>query len=135
MHEIHVEKNLYRILQGRLRFARGDLVLFIHEPDSGVIYDSYEIYDQAYKAAYKEGIYTKQEIPEILLKNDLWTPLDDKEADKIQEQIDGKKLEAYQNYLKSKELMRIKREIARLQKNITFIKAKKVSYIRFLAKA
>lgn len=125
MDEVHIEKNLYRILQGRLRFKRDGLVLFIHEPSSSLIYDSYEIYDEAYKQAYKNGVYIKQETVEILLKNDLWTPLDDREAEKTQKEIESKKLEAYQNYFNQKDLIRIKRQISSLEKKYILYKSKK----------
>ena len=80
MNDIQIEKTLYRIIQGRLRFKRDGLVLYIQEPTKELMYESYEIYDDAYDLAYKRGNYIKPEVLQILVEQDLWTPLDDKQA-------------------------------------------------------
>ena len=113
---IDIEKNLYRIIQGRLRYkVRDGLVLYIHEPTPELIYESHEIYDDVYNECYWKGVYVKEEIMPILVEYDYWTPLDDREADKIQEQIEGKKVEAFKNFVKKKQLNAIKREIYNLE--------------------
>ena len=82
---LDIEKNLYRIIQGRLRYkVRDGLVLYIHEPTPELLFKSYEVYDDAYERAYVNGVFVKEEIIPILLENDYWTPLDDKEAEKLQ---------------------------------------------------
>ena len=54
MSSIEIEKALYRIIQGRLRYKSYDgLVLYIYEPTPELIYQSHEIYDEAYDEAYK----------------------------------------------------------------------------------
>lgn len=116
MHEIHVEKNLYRILQGRLRFKRDGLVLFIAEPTQDMIYESYDIYEETYKLAYGQGVYIKEELIEILVNHDLWTPHDDREAEDLRKQIDEQKIKAYEVYYKPRELIGIKRYINLLEK-------------------
>lgn len=117
MDEIHIEKNLYRILQGRLRFKRDGLVLFIEEPTQSLLYESFEIYEEAYKAAYAEGVYLKCELPEVLLDYGLWSPLDDRQAKEIQKKIDDQKIEAFRNHFKPRELGRIKWQIINLEKS------------------
>ena len=116
MNDIQIEKTLYRIIQGRLRFKRDGLVLYIQEPTKELMYESYEIYDDAYDLAYKRGNYIKPEVLQILIEQDLWTPLDDKEAKEYEKKVEDKKLEAYQNFTKERELFRIKREIRHLEK-------------------
>ena len=83
MNDIQIDKTLYRIIQGRLRFKRDGLVLYIYEPTKELMYESYEIYDDAYDLAYKRGNYIKPEVLQILIEQDLWTPLDDKEAKEV----------------------------------------------------
>jgi len=117
MSSIEIEKTLYRIIQGRLRYkVHDDLVLYIHEPTPELIFESYEVYDDAYDEAYGKGVFVKQEIIPILLENDYWSPLDDKEAERLQKEIENKKLECFQNFVHKKQLLRLKRELAHLQK-------------------
>ena len=58
MSSIEIEKTLYRIIQGRLRYkVHDDLVLYIHEPTPELIFESYEVYDDAYDEAYSLGFF------------------------------------------------------------------------------
>ena len=83
MDDIYYEKVLNRIIQGRLRLRLGDLVLFIHEPNKDVVEESFDIYDDYYKTAYFDGVYSGDEIVELLIENDLWSPVDDKNLEKM----------------------------------------------------
>jgi hypothetical protein len=114
---IDIEKNLYRIIQGRLRYkVRDGLVLYIQEPTPELIYDSHEIYDDVYNECYWKGIYVQEEIIPILLENDYWSPHDDREAERLQKEIDQKKVEAFQNFVKKKILRNLKMQIYNLEK-------------------
>lgn len=122
--DIFYEKTLYRILQGRLRLPQSDPVFYIYEPSRDVIEASFEIYDQTYQEAYFKGIYVKDEIKEVLFNNELWSPLDDKEAEKIEKQIEELKLQAYRAYYKPKELSGIKANIRYFEKMYIKYKSK-----------
>lgn len=111
MDNIFYEKALNRIIQGRLRFSRDGLVLFIEEPSNDLIEESYDIYDSTYKEAYFKGLFLKEELKELLFYNELWSPEDDKNAEKIQERIEELKLEAFRSFYKPKELRGIKANI------------------------
>ena len=80
--DIHYAKILNRIIQGRLRLRFGDLVLFVYQPSQDIIEESFEIYDMAYEEAYLSGSFVEEERLELLIKNDMWSPIDDKNADK-----------------------------------------------------
>ena len=127
MDDILNEKILYRILQGRLRLKLGDLVLYIYDPSKDILEDSIDIYEEAYQKAYFGGIPIKSELIHTLVENDLWSPFDDKEADKIQKQIEELKLEAYRNYYDSKKLSSIKYNIVYLEKQLIKYRYKKLS--------
>ena len=126
MDDAFYEKILYRILQGRLRLTLGDLVLYIYEPTKDLIEESYEIYEDAYKKAYFRGVYIKKELLEILVENDLWTPLDDRQAKKIEDEIEDLKVQAFQSFFDSKKLRGIKANIRAKERN--FIKYKSKNY-------
>tara|TARA_R100000008_G_C3546067_1_gene147624 strand:- start:3 stop:1004 length:1002 start_codon:yes stop_codon:yes gene_type:complete len=103
----------------------GDLVLFIHEPDVDLIEESYEIYDEAYKQAYFRGVYIKKELVEILLENDLWSPIDDRQAEEISKRIDNLKVEAFRSFFDTKKLRGIKIGIRQMEREFATLKAKK----------
>ncbi len=126
MSNIEIEKTLYRIIQGRLRYNVHDgLVLYIHEPTPELMYDSHEIYDEAYNLAYGKGVYVKSEILPILLENDYWSPLDDKDAERLGKEVENKKVECFQNFVHKKKLLALKRELQHLERRWTLSLMKK----------
>jgi len=128
MSSIEIEKTLYRIIQGRLRYkVHDDFVLYIHEPTPELIFTSYEVYDDAYEIAYRKGSYVQAEILPILLENGYWSPLDDKEAENIQKEVDEVKVQCFQNFFKSKILAKLKRKLRFLEKKYSVVATKKSS--------
>jgi len=127
MDDVFYEKTLYRILQGRLRLTLGDLVLYVYEPTPELLEESYDIYDEAYKRAYFRGVYIKKELIEILVDNELWSPFDDREADKIEKQIENLKVEAFKSFFSSKKLRGVKANIRAMERNLYKYKSKKIA--------
>ena len=127
MDDAFYEKTLYRILQGRLRLTLGDLVLYVYEPTPELLEESYDIYDEAYKRAYFRGVYIKKELIEVLVNNDLWSPFDDREADKIEKQIENLKVEAFKSFFNSKKLRGVKANIRAEERNLYKYKSKKMT--------
>jgi hypothetical protein len=115
MNDAKVQALLYRILQGRLRLVRSGLVVYIEEASRELLQESFEIYDSAYHEAYLNGVWVEDEIKEILLKNDIWSPLNDDQLEKSRKDIDQEKLHAFQSYYKKRELNFIKRRIRFLE--------------------
>jgi len=68
MDQVKINKLLYRIIQGRLRIPRFDPVLYIYEPSTDIIEESYEVYNQTYEESYFRGLYIKKELKEYFLK-------------------------------------------------------------------
>ena len=125
MDNILNEKILCRILQGRLRCSLGDPALYIYEPTKEILEESFDVYDQSYKEAYFKGIYIKDELLPILVENELWTPFDDREAEKIEKQIEEYKLKAFEFYYKTRDLANIKMVLRILEKDLLKCKSKK----------
>jgi len=123
--DIFFQKTLYRILRGRLRFRRGDLVLFIKEPSQELLYDSFEIYDEAYEKAYFNGVYVNDEIIQILMEQRLWSPFDDREGDDLEKQIEDLKITAFRSFYRKKELVGIKRYLRMMEKKLAVARSKK----------
>ena len=125
MDNILNEKTLCRILQGRLRCSLGDPALYIYEPTKEILEESFDVYDQAYKDAYFKGVYLKDELVPILVENELWTPFDDREADKIEKQIEDHKVKAFEFFYKTRDLVNIKMVLRALEKDLLKYKSKK----------
>ena len=127
MDDIFYEKILYRILQGRLRLKLGDLVLYIYEPSPDLIEESFDIYDETYNKSYFSGVPIKSELIEILVNNNMWTPHDDREADKIDKQIEEMKLQALANHHKKRQLLAIKNNIRMMERTRNKYRSKKTA--------
>ena len=111
MDDIHYEKILNRIIQGRLRLRLGDLVLFVEEPSTELKEIGYEVYDQAYEKAYFAGCYIDREILEVLIEQDIWTPNVDKQAEELEKKSEDLKVAAFKAFFRKRELVAIKRKI------------------------
>ena len=125
MEDIYYEKVLNRIIQGRLRLRLGDLVLFIDEPSKEIIEESFDIYEDTHKTAFFSGVYVEQEVLEILLMNDMWSPLDDKQAKDIEKEIEDLKVKAFKSFFNKQKLAAFKRQIRHKEREIIKLKTKK----------
>lgn len=125
MEDIYYEKVLNRIIQGRLRLRLGDLVLFIDEPCKDIIEESFDIYEDTHKKAFFSGVYVEQEVMEILLMNDMWSPLDDRKVKDIEKEIENLKVEAFKSFIHKQKLVVFKRQIRRKEREIIKLKTKK----------
>jgi hypothetical protein len=123
--DIYYEKTLNRIIQGRLRINLGDLVLFIYEPSLDILEESFEIYEEAKKKAYFSGNFLEQDVLEILLEGEMWSPHDDKAADSMDEKIEELKIHAFKNFYKKKELRGIKKNIRNMERKQALLRLKK----------
>jgi hypothetical protein len=128
MEDIYYEKVLNRIIQGRLRLRLGDLVLFIYEPTRDIIEESFDIYDEAYKKAYFSGAYIKDQVLEILLENGMWSPLDDKQAEDLEKQLEDLKVEAFASFVHKRKLFSIKKQIRKMERDILKLRHKQKQF-------
>lgn len=95
-------------MKGRLPFRERGLSLYIQEPTQELMYDSMEIYDDAYQKAYMDGVMIDDELNEFLFDHDIYTPFDDKEIEKLKKENENLKLNAYKSFLNKRELSGIK---------------------------
>lgn len=125
MDNILNEKNLCRILQGRLRCSLGGPALYIYEPTKEIMEESFEIYDSSYNEAYFKGVYLKKELLPILVENELWTPLDDREVEKTEKKIEEYKIKAFEFFYKTRDLANTKMTLRNLEKKLIKYRSKK----------
>jgi len=128
MDEIYYEKTLNRIIQGRLRLRLGDLVLFIYEPTKDIIEESFDVYEDTRKKAYFSGVYIQDEVIQLLVENDLWTPLDDRRAKEIEDEIEDLKVEAFKSFVHKRKLAGIKRKIRNMEQKVLKLRYKKTQF-------
>lgn len=126
--DIYYEKILNRIIQGRLRIRLGDLVLFVYEPSLDILEESYEVYEKAHEEAYFNGSYVKQEVLELLIENDLWSPIDENRIEELNDEIEDLKVLAYNNFFDSKRLIATKRKLLMKQSEQAQLSYKKIQF-------
>jgi len=127
MDNIYYERLLYRILQGRLKLRLDGPVLFIEEPTMDLLEGSLEAYDEAYKQAYFSNVPIKKELIDTLLENNLWSPLDDKEAEKLEKNLEDMKIEAFEKFYDKRFLNSKKMQIRQVEDRINNLRFKKMS--------
>ena len=116
---------LLRILKGRLTYRRGDLSLFIQEPNQDLMFQSIEVYEEAYDSAYRNGNYIKEEMEEVLFERNLWSPFDEQDLAKIKKDEEELKFQCFKNYMKKRELAGLKYAIRGSSKKYQKLMSKK----------
>lgn len=116
---------LLRIMKGRLPYRERGLSLYIEEPNQNLMYDSIEIYNDAFENAYLNGVMLKDEMDEFLFEQNIFTPFDNIELEKLKKENEDLKFAAYKNFLNKKELNRIKYSIRENEKKQMLIMNKK----------
>ncbi len=82
----------------------------------------------AYEEAYLSGSFIEEERLELLIKCDMWSPLDCKTADKISKDIEDLKVEAYKTFFKKKRLLGIKRKIKAMERREMKLRSTKKTF-------
>lgn len=128
MDEIYYEKVLNRIIQGRLRVKLGGLVFYIYEPSKEIIEESFDIYQETYDKAYFAGVYIESQMLEMLIRENIYDPMIDKNIKDLSERIDDLKVEAFKNFFKKKQLRGIKAQIRRTEHMLAQENLKKTKF-------
>lgn len=112
-------------MKGHLSFRRDGLSLYIKEPSPDTLYNSIEIYEDIYNEAYAEGCYLKDEILEVLYEKEFYSFDDDIDVDNYKIIIENLKIDAFEAYLRPKELPRIKYQIRKNEEKLSKILMRK----------
>jgi hypothetical protein len=123
-----VEFTLLRILKGQLSYRERGLSLIIKDPTEQLLYDSIEIYEEAYDKAYSSGAMIKEELESFLFEQELYTPFDDTELAKLKRSHDELKISAYKSALNKRQLRSVKYELRANEEAQGRIIAKKTKF-------
>lgn len=95
-----MNKDIYlsKIISGRTRINLDGLFLYIVEPKHKLIAKSYEIYEDVYNECFMNGVYTSDEIKNVLAENNIWTPADERSFEELKKELENKKVECFESY-------------------------------------
>lgn len=122
------DRNLYKIISGRYTLFVSGLYLYVVEPNSDLISQSYDVYDYSYNEACLLGSYTDPMYKNFLGQFDIWTPTHQAIADGHRKTIENLKVDAYKNFFKTKELKSIKSSIRRTEAVLNKMMDEKAKY-------
>lgn len=115
---MNIEQKMYKIIRGRFRILVDDLLLLFTEPNSSLIAESYEIYEDAYNSAYFQGSCVDSEVTEILVDNDLWNPGFERDLKSLYTQLENLKVEAFECFFDTKVFNFKKRQIFSIESQV-----------------
>lgn len=110
--------DLYKIISGRTKISLCGLFLYVYEPKHKLVSRSYEIYEESYDKSRMDNLYTEDEIKQLLVEQDIWTPMNEKELEQARKDLEEKKVQAFECFYQSKELRNCKYQINSINKNI-----------------
>jgi len=88
-----------RLLAGYIKIDFNKIMLYVHSPTVDLNYESQEIFKQAYDEAFMSGIFTRKELYDYRIENDLWSRKEEADLEKLDKKIDDLKLDLYNNYI------------------------------------
>lgn len=121
------DSQLYRIISGRMKLSLYGLFFHVYEPKHKLVAKSYEVYDEAYEKAYMNNLYIEDEIKNLLLEQDIWSPFNDKELEEARKDLEEKKVQAFECFFQARELRSCKLQINGINKKILGLMSKKTS--------
>jgi len=97
-----------RLLAGYMKMDFNKVVLYVHPPTVDINYESQEIFKQSFDEAFMSNVFTRKELYDYRIENNLWSKAEESEIRKLDKRIDNLKLDLYNNYINP-----VKREVYR----------------------
>jgi len=119
---------VYQISAGYIKYRAENLVLYIHEPNLDECYSAQEVYNQAYEEAELEGVYTIEEMLDVLRKNELWSDKDEAILKGLPKEIEDFKVKMFENLMKTKIRESLRGHLTKAKKQFEEIINKKHGY-------
>ena len=119
---------VYQISAGYIKYRTEDLVLYIHEPNLDERYSAQEVYNQAYQEAEFEGVYTTEEMLDVLRKYELWSDKDETILEGLPKEIEDFKVKMFENLMKTKTREKLRGHLTKAKKQFDEVIIKKHGY-------
>jgi hypothetical protein len=119
---------VYQISAGYIKYHTEDIVLYIYEPNLDECYSAQEVYNQAYQEAEFEGVYTIEEMLDVLRKNELWSDKEEATLEGLPKEIEDFKVKMFENLLKSNTREKLRGHLKKAKNQLEKIVTKKHGY-------
>lgn len=121
--EIHTkDKLITRIISGTIRYKTAHQIITLKPPSPEIRYIAEELYSEALESAENEGLYSEQELMDMLIEEQLWSVTEEDRLIACMKDLDELKLKYFQIKFKANErrtikeaLTKVKEEIGKLQ--------------------
>tara|TARA_B100000029_G_scaffold360523_1_gene353469 strand:- start:580 stop:1614 length:1035 start_codon:yes stop_codon:yes gene_type:complete len=120
---------LAKIIAGYSRYKLPKNVSVIVKPATiDQNYIAQEVFRETYELAEDRGIFTSKDILNIMIENDMWTPLDVKREEQIPKDIENIKVEMFKNAFKLQERETRRKILRNMEEQLQKVIVKKHSY-------
>lgn len=127
--EIHTrEKLISRIVSGTIRYKSPHQTITLKPPSLEIRYIAEELYSEALESAENEGLYSEQELMDMLLEQELWSVVEEDRLIACMKDLDELKLKYFQIKFKANERRKIKEAIALTKDEISKLQNLKHRY-------
>ena len=118
-----------RIIAGYSRYRLPKDVSVIVKPATiDQNYIAQEVFRETYELAEDRGIFTSKDILNIMIENDMWTPLDVKREEQIPKDIENIKVQMFKDAFKLQERETRRKILRNMEKQLQKVILKKHSY-------
>jgi len=124
---------MHRVICGYLKYKYdNDLELYIHEPDSELLYEAQHVYTETYEDSLFHGVLSETEMNIYLSENYLWTEMEEYQlTDEVPKTIEDLKIELYNNLYDDMRQMVIRLQLEEYKRKLNKLYLKKHSYTHF----
>ena len=120
---------LARIIAGYSRYRLPRNVSVIVKPATiDQNYIAQEVFRETYELAEDRGIFTSKDILNIMIENDMWTPLDVKREEQIPKDIENIRVEMFKDAFKLQERETRRKILRNMEEQLQKVIVKKHSY-------
>ena len=120
---------LARIMAGYSRYRLPKNIFVIVKPATiDQNYIAQEVFHETYELAKDRGIFTSEDILNIMIENDMWTPLDVKREEQIPKDIENIKVQMFQDAFKLQAREAKRKILRKMEEQFFKVKSKRHAY-------
>ena len=129
MQHYETELLLSRIIAGYLKISlSSDLKVVIKTATIDQDYIAQEVFYETYQLAKERGIFTSEDMLNIMIENDIWNTLDVRREEQIPKDIENIKVEMFKAAFKLQERESKRKILRQMEEQLFKVRSKKHSY-------